>query len=491
VIIHTAREVDVFTNNFKWSGSRLRRARATNLIVSFSIIGLAALLMAPPVARLDGPRVYAIKDAQIVTGAGKTIPKGTVVFRDGLIVAVGETAKIPADARVIDGTGLTVYPGLIDGFGAFGQPAPPAAQAPAGVGNRQAAAARAQSPQTPEQVHGDPSASAADEFKPDEAGLEAARFDGFTTELISPSQGIFAGRTSLVDLGSEEVPKMVVRAPVALTIQFTTARGFGAAIYPVSLMGTVAYIRQSFYDAIHYRDEVARMERAKHGVERPEYDKKLAALLPALKGEMPVIFVAESDTDIQRALAIADEFKLKPIIQGAMQGYRVAEMLGSRKIPVIVSLDFPKRQADLPDDVDEPLRLLRERADAPKCAGKLSAAGVKLAFSSGKLKPDDFIANVRKAVDNGLSKDAALRALTIDAAEILGAADQLGTIEKGKIANLTVVSGDLFAKDSKVRHVFIDGDEVELKKPDTPARRPEGMGARPGDGGDDNDRRQL
>ncbi|HEY6332440.1 MAG TPA: amidohydrolase family protein [Blastocatellia bacterium] len=484
----------MFTHKFQRSGERSVRPLARYAIVLFFVIGAGAFLMAPPVARLDGPRVYAIKDAQIVTGPGKTIPKGTVVFRDGLIIAVGETAKIPADARVIDGTGLTVYPGLIDAFGTFGQPAPPAPPAPAGFGNRAAAAARAQTPQTPEQVHGDPSASAADEFKPDETGLEAARFDGFTTELISPPQGIFAGQTSLVDLGSQDVPKMVVRAPVALTIQFTTARGFGGGIYPVSLMGSVAYIRQTFYDAIHYRDEVARMDRAKHGVERPEYDKKLAALLPVLKGEMPVIFVADTDTDIHRALAISDEFKLKPIIQGAMEGYRVAEMLGTRKIPVIVSLDFPKRQADLPDDVDEPLRILRERADAPKCAGKLSAAGVKLAFSSGKLKPDDFIANVRKAVDNGLSKDAAFRALTIDAAEILGASDQLGTIEKGKIANLTVVSGDLFAKDSKVRHVFIDGDEVELKKPETPARRPEGMGTRPGDSGnsgDDTDGRQL
>ena len=217
-----------------------------------------------------------------------------------------------------------------------------------------------------------------------------------------------------------------------------------------------------------------------------------AALLPLLNGDLPVIFAANSDLDIHRALMIADEFKLKTIIQGAMDGYRVADVLSARKIPVILSLDFPKRQADLPDDVDEPLRILRDRAAAPKGAAKLSAAGVKLAFSSGKLKPDDFIANIRKAVENGLPKDAALRALTIDAAEILGVTRQVGSIETGKIANLTVVSGDLFAKDSKIRHVFIDGDEVDLKKPEPPGRRPEGMGTRPGDlDTDDTDRRQL
>jgi imidazolonepropionase-like amidohydrolase len=485
----------VFINQCKRPG-RKPRVRPTRfptalLIFAASGISLFALLINPPAARMDGPRVYAIKDAQIVTGSGKTIPKGTVVFRDGLITEVGERVKIPADARVIDGTGLTVYPGLIDAFGAFGQPALPGQQPAAGLNRQAGARAALPPPESADQVHGDPSASAADELKPDEAGLEAARTDGITTELISPPQGIFAGQTSVIDLTSSDISKMVVRTPVAITIQFTTARGFGG-VYPVSLMGSVAFIRQTFYDALHYRDEVGRFEHAKRGVERPEYDKKLAALLPVLNGDLPVIFAANSDLDIHRALMIADEFKLKTIIQGAMDGYRVADVLSARKIPVILSLDFPKRQADLPDDVDEPLRILRDRAAAPKGAAKLSAAGVKLAFSSGKLKPDDFIANIRKAVENGLPKDAALRALTIDAAEILGVTRQVGSIETGKIANLTVVSGDLFAKDSKIRHVFIDGDEVDLKKPEPPGRRPEGMGTRPGDlDTDDTDRRQL
>jgi hypothetical protein len=168
---------------------------------------------------------------------------------------------------------------------------------------------------------------------------------------------------------------------------------------------------------------------------------------------------------------IADEFKLKPIIAGAMYGYRVADILKARNVPVILSVDFPKRAADLPDDEDETLRALRQRAETPKGAAKLAQAGVKFAFMSGSLRPQDFIANVQKAVENGLSKDEALRALTVNAAEIFGAADQLGTIEVGKIANLVVVSGELLAKDTKVRHVFIDGDQIELKKPDAaPAR---------------------
>ena len=232
------------------------------------------------------------------------------------------------------------------------------------------------------------------------------------------------------------------------------------------------------YDAIRYRDEVDRYNRIKRGVNRPDHDKRLAALQPALKGDMPVLFVANSDGDIRRALMIADEFKLKPMIAGALYGYRVADMLKAKRVPVILSVDFPRRSDDLPEDEDETLRVLRQRAETPKGAAKLAQAGVKFAFSSGSLRPQDFIANVQKAVENGLSKDEALRALTINAAEIFGAADQLGTIEVGKIANLVVASGDLLAKDTKVRHVFIDGDQIELKKPDAaPARG--GMGGRP------------
>jgi imidazolonepropionase-like amidohydrolase len=438
------------------------------------------ILTIAPAARVDAPDAFAIKDAQIVTGTGKTIGKGTIVFRKGLITEVGESVKIPGDARVIDGTGTTVYPGLIDGYTSLGLAAPAQAQAPTGAGGRQAAiaATAAGAQPSPEARLGDPSLAAADQVKPGTA-LEDARSVGVTAALSSPRQGIFAGQSALINLAGEDASKLVLRSPVALTVQFSAGGGFGGG-YPSSLMGTVSYIRQTFYDAIHYRDEVERYNRVKRGVSRPEHDKKLAALQPALRGDLPVLFVANTDLDIRRALMIADEFKLKPIIAGAMYGYRVADMLKAKNVPVILSVDFPRRAADLPDDEEETLRALRQRAEAPKGAAKLAQAGVRFAFTSGSLRPQDFIANVQKAVENGLSKDEALRALTINAAEILGAADQLGTIEVGKIANLVVTSGDLLSKDAKVRHVFIDGNEIELKKPEAAPMRGGMGGGRPG-----------
>jgi len=457
------------------------------LRLAFVFLAVAAFtltLFKAPTARLDSPTAYAIKDAQIVVSASKTITKGTVVFRNGLITDVGENVKIPADARIIDGSGLTVYAGFIDGYTNLGlataQPATPTPGGPGGAANRQAAvAAAAQAP--PDSGHGDPSEEAAEQVKPGGTAVDDARNAGVTTALTSSRQGIFAGQSALINLDGEDASKLVVRAPVSLTVQFSTGRFFGGG-YPGSLMGTVAFIRQTFYDATRYRDEVERYNKTKRGIPRPENDKKLAALQPALRGEMPVLFIANTDNDIRRALMIADEFKLKPMIAGALYGYRVANTLKAKNIPVILSVDFPLRPNDWPDDEEESLRILQSRAETPKGAAMLAQAGVKFAFTSGSLRPADFLSNIRRAVENGLPKDEALRALTSNAAELFGASEQLGTVETGKIANLVVMSGDLWNKDSKIKHVFIDGHQIELKK-ETPAPQRFGGGGRPGQGG--------
>ncbi len=454
-----------------------RRLAGVFWSLALSLSTAIVLLVQAPVARLEGPNVYAIRGAQIVTGTGRTLSRGTVVFRDGLITDVGDNAKIPADARVIDGTGLIVYPGLIDGFTSLALPAPARS---AGGGPGGVAVVVAQQAAQPSQSLGDPTILAADLVRPDGAGLEDARNAGLTAALTSPRQGIFAGQSALINLAGADASKLVLRTPVALTVQFTTTSGF-LGEFPNSLMGTVSFIRQSFYDAQHYRDELDRFNRVKRGVPRPEYDRKLAALQPALRGSLPVLFIANSEGDIRRALMISDEFKLKPIIAGASFSYRVADMLKSRNVPVILSVDFPKRPADQPADVPDSLRVLRQRAEIPAGAAQLERAGVKFAFMSGSLRPQEFLGNVQRAVERGLPKEAAIRALTKNAAEIFDVDDQLGTIETGKIANLVVTSGDLLARETRVRHVFIDGREIDLRRPEPSAGAAQGRpGAQPG-----------
>ena len=464
-----------------------RRGRAAALLVALAAISL--MLAQTRTAQLNSPGAYAIKDAQIVTGTGKTISKGTVVVRDGLITDVGENVRVPADARIIDGAGLTVYPGFIDGYTTLGLPQPPQQQQQGGRqgGGGQpnqaailAALQQQQGQQGSSQV-GDPSKSAAEEIRPGGTSLEEARNAGITTALTTSRQGIFAGQSAIINLAGDEASKLVVRAPVTMTVQFTTGGFFGGG-YPVSLMGTVSYIRQTFYDAIHYRDEVDRYNRVKRGVPRPQHDAKLAALLPVLRGDMPILFVANSDNDIRRALMIADEFKLKPIIAGGLYAYRMASTLKQKNIPVILSVDFPQPPATLPEGQEESLRVLRQRAEAPKGAAMLAQAGVKFSFTGWTLRPQDFLANVRRAVENGLSEDLALRALTANAAEILGVSEQLGTVETGKIANLVLTNGNLWSKDVKIRQVFIDGVQFEVREQAQPTQRGPGMRPQGGQG---------
>lgn len=470
---------------------RLPPARRASIVCALVAVVMVCLFVQTPSARLDSPGAYAIKDAQIVTGSGRTISKGTVVIRDGLITEVGENARIPADARVIEGAGMTVYPGFIDGYTTLGLPQQQQAQQQGGRqgggGQQNPAAILAAIQQQQQQGQqsnprtGDPSLSAAEEVRPGGAGIEEARNAGITTALTVPRQGIFSGQGAIINLAGDDPAKLVVRAPVAMTVQFSTGGGFfggGGGGYPVSLMGTVSYIRQTFYDAIHYRDTVDRYNRVKRGVARPQHDAKLAALVPVLRGDMPVLFVANSDNDIRRALMIADEFKVKPIIAGGLYAYRMAATLKQKNVPVVLSVDFPQPPATVPDGQEESLRVLRQRAEIPKGAAMLAQAGVKFSFTAGALRPADFLGNVRRAVENGLSEDLAVRALTANAAEIFGVNEQLGSIETGKIANLVVTSGNILSKDAKVRHVFVDGQPFEVREaPQQPQR---GQGMRPG-----------
>jgi hypothetical protein len=178
---------------------------------------------------------------------------------------------------------------------------------------------------------------------------------------------------------------------------------------------------------------------------------------------------ANTEREITRALDLAKEFNLRAIIAGGEEAWRVAPRLRDSNVPVLLSLNFPKRTtADVPEADPDPLRILRARADAPKTAGRLAAARVHFAFQSGSLPTmADFLTNVAKAVENGLQRDEALRAMTLRPAEILGVADRLGSIEVGKIANLTVTRGDLLDRNMRISHVFIDGRPVDLK-PVTP-----------------------
>ena len=198
---------------------------------------------------------------------------------------------------------------------------------------------------------------------------------------------------------------------------------------------------------------------------------------PALNRKLPVAFEANQAREILRALKMARELNLDPIIAGARDAEEVAGDLKSQNARVIYSLDYPQRSRALAPEADEPVHTLRERADAPKVPQALAKAGVPFAFESGGLaEPKDFVRNAAKAVKAGLTEDAAIRALTVGAATIAGVGNRLGSIEKGKIANLIITDGNVFDEKTTVKRVFVEGRAVSLDVPPPPAGRGRGRG---------------
>ncbi len=316
---------------------------------------------------------------------------------------------------------------------------------------------------------------------------------GITSVLAVPSQGIFKGQSALVNTAyPADDPQIstiadyrrglaVVKAPVAQHVN-VGGRGGGTG-YPNSLLGTIAFTRQGFMDAQWQRDATAIYEKTGGRGPRPLVEPSLDALKPALAKQMPTAFDASAAREIDRALIMANDFGLDPIIiGGAEAGKRIAD-LQKAKARVILSVNFQGggggggRGGGGGGGGAANLQALN---DAPKTAAALAQANIPFAFTAGgALAPSAFLANVTRTVkDGGLPPATALRALTLDAARVAGAADRLGSIEQGKIANIVVMEGEMFEASARVRHVFIDGRPVEIAgaAPAAPGRGGRGGG---------------
>jgi imidazolonepropionase-like amidohydrolase len=438
------------------------RLLATLLVVSL----FSALAIHLANAQHTGIDTYAISNARVVPVSGATIEHGTVVIRNGLIAAVGANVTPPSDARVIDGTGLTIYPGLIDSYTNLALPeaSPSPSAGGGGAGGfflQQQVTPRVSGPNSTQPVGLQPETMVEDVIRTGGTDLENARNVGFTSALTLPRTGIWIGQSALINLSGETPQQMIVRSPVAMHVGFTPLRGG----YPGSLMGVFATLRQMMLDAQRYRDSMKIYESSPRGVRRPDTDRSLQALVPVIEGKLPVVMLVNTEREITRALDLAAEFKLKLIIAGGRESDRLTARLLKQDVPVLLSLNLPRRTtAAMPEADPEPLRVLRERVDAQQTAGKLAKAKVRFAFESGSLpNATDIMVNANRTIENGLSSDDALRAFTIWPAEILGVANQIGSIEVGKIANLTVTRGDLFDRNSRITHVFIDGRPVDLR----------------------------
>ncbi len=432
---------------------------------------LLALFCAAPALYAQGgePQYFAIRGAKVVPVSGPPVENATIVISRGLITAIGKDLAIPPEAWVIDGKGLTVYPGLFDSFTDVGIPAAPPAS---GEGGPRRSSEGARGPE--DRPYSSPWRSAADEVSLSDKRIETWRSGGFTTVVSSPKGGIFPGQAAVLDLAGERAGDLVVKSPVAIPLSFQTSGGFGGG-FPNSIMGVLAYVHQVWLDTEWSIKAQATYEKNPRSVARPRYDRTEAALYEALEDHALVLIPANNSVQLRRALELVDRWNVKGAIYGGQMAYEVAPEIAAKKLPVLVNLKWPEAEKDA-DPEDKPsLRTLRFRDRAPSSPSALAKADVKFAFYSGGITaPKDALKAAKKSIEAGLSPDAALRALTLSAAEIFGVADRLGSIENGKIANLVVADGDLFEEKTKIKMVFVDGRKFEVREPEKPKDPPKG-----------------
>jgi hypothetical protein len=432
---------------------------------------LLAILCAARAAHAAPPDAYLLHNARVVCVSSPTLERGDVVIRKGMIEAVGVDLKAPADAWVIDATGLTVYPGFIDALSTWALPgaAPPAPTARGTSAAQPAPTTPANAPPPSKGPEDRPLSAtfyrAADHISPTDPVIATMRDGGFTTAVVFPTNNIFAGQGAVIDLAGDRPGSMVVAAPAG---QYISMKTNGFSSFPGSLMGTIAYIRQLYLDADHYK--LAQSIYASHpqGLQRPAYDENLEGLNASPRALLP----AHRAVEIDRMLHLAEQLKLKAVLYGGEEAWRWTGPLKQSGVPVLVSLKWPERPKEADPALEDPLRILEYREKAPGTPAALAKAGVRFAFfSDGLAKPADIRKSLKRALDAGLSKDDAIRALTLSPAEIYGIADRTGSIEPGKIANLTVTSGDWFDDKTKVKFTFVDGQQYDPQPEDT--KKPE------------------
>lgn len=422
------------------------------LVAKPQLLVLCTLLwLAPSAATAQNSKPLALVGARIELGNGTVLERGTLVIRDGKIAAVGEQIQIPPDTQQIDLQGQTVYPGFIDSYTTRGLDIPSAPSAD--PRDDKEAAPPTMWEKNRKGIRSDVRSAAYLSLK---TSAEDFHKQGFTAALLAPGSGTLRGICAIAPLQVQADETSLLDPEFALEMSFRGGTGTG---YPGNVLGIIALMRQTLFDAQRYST-----------LDSAEADEALAAAAPAATGRMPVVFSADTELEILRAVRICGEFGMKPMIAGGREAFRQARFLAERRIPVLLNLNVgeaPKLEEDAGtepgDSVPRAVRedQLRDWNERAANAAALAEAGVTLAFSSEGDALGDFLTNVRIAIEHGLPRADALRALTATPAELLGAGP--GVIRVGQPAFLTIMDGDFAEAKSKVTRVVVGGVSFEVK----------------------------
>jgi imidazolonepropionase-like amidohydrolase len=414
----------------------------------------------------------ALKGGKLLTITHGVIENGVVVMQNGRITAIGGAGTaIPSSAKVIDVTGMTVYPGLID--------------SETHLGLTEISADRMTNDELEASDEIMPHMHVYDAFHAETALIPVTRINGVTNAIVAPGGGdTLPGQDSFIQLAGASATEMLTVRDIAMPLNFTGAQrrnqSFESAKYPFTRMGMATQLRQAFIDAQDYDqkliaydkkksaggDEKDKDAKDKDGKEKekgagtaPKRDLKLEALLPYLHGKKPVVLAVEQPNDLLTALDLANEFHLKVILNHVTHSASLLDKIAATGLPVIVGPIYEQPKDD-------------ERYDAVfSMPAQLAKRGVKIAFASYDAHNSRNLPYAAGyAVAFGLPPEEALKALTINPAQIWGVDKDLGSLEVGKMANIAVANGDPLDVKTDVKHVFIQGQEIPLVNKQTELR---------------------
>lgn len=392
----------------------------------------------------ERPGLYAFTNATIVVDPKTTLQHATLLIRNGRVEAVGTRVTLPAGAVVTDLSGKRIYPALLDIDSDYGMPDVPRSRAGGRGGVPQYESTKKGAYYWNQAIQPENEASVL--FKADSKKADELRKLGFGAVLTHPHDGIARGTGALVTL-ADDLENTLVLKPTA-TVHYSFSKGSSGQQYPNSMMGVVALLRQALYDADWYR-QVGHKEQANMSLDALNRTRSL-----------PAIFEANDKLGILRADKLGDEFGVQYIIRSTGDEYQRLDEVKATGASLIVPLNFPQPYAveDAWDADNVSLAEMKHWEMAPLNAGRVANAGIPFALTTAGLRnKSEFWANLRKAIENGLPEEKALEALTLVPARLIQAEDLLGTLQKGRLANFIITSGNLFSPDNVIYENWMQG----------------------------------
>jgi len=398
---------------------------------------------------------FAITGATVIQSPGQVVDSATVVIADGLIHSVGTGISIPGDAEVIDGTDLFVYPGFIDGMSNTGAVRPEQMERPDNLFT----------PAPPNDYAGiTPEMSVIGQLDVSENSIANMRELGFTISHTVPYGRMLPGSGSLILLTDEVASyDLLLKKDVSMFTQFTGAPG----AYPGNTLGIMAKFRNLYTQAGYSKDHEQLYAGNPEGIQRPRQDLALQAFYPVIDQTKHVFYHTTSMLEARRAMKLKNELDFSLVLSDLEEGWFLMDDLKDSDTRVLMSLNLPDEpevsdDEEKTDDVAHQEKRRQEAYDRFLSQyGDFNEAGISYGFSTMGTTTSRIKDNLVKLVTSGLSEDAALAALTTDAAELLGISEIAGTLDAGKIGNAVVTTAPYFQEDSKVKYVFVDGEKYE------------------------------